>query len=128
MIDLKSVSWGKLLVAAAMTLVPAMLSYCKASDEAASVRSASRAENEAGYKTLVESVRNLETVVAAQQQSLALLVRERNSDLGLGSGNTGSAGSTGTAGSADVAVLPASTDFPPLPDTPDEALQLQERK
>ena len=34
MVDLKNVSVAKLAIAAAMAIVPAVLSYCKASDEA----------------------------------------------------------------------------------------------
>lgn len=72
--DLKHVSWGKLLVTAAIAIVPATLSYCKASRESdASVALAQR-EADAGYRALVESVRHLEDVVGAQQATLRLLI------------------------------------------------------
>ena len=124
MIDLKSVSWGKLLVAAAMAIVPATLSYCKASDETNSARSASRAETEASYKTLVESVRHLEMIVTAQQETLALLVRTSGvawSGMRMNGSGAGSAASP-------VEAAPAPVEFPALPDTAYEALQMQTAK
>lgn len=120
MIDLKSVSWPKLAIAALMTIVPAVLSYCKASDEAsdeaAAVRSVSRAENEAGYKALVDSVRHLEMVVAAQQETLVLLVQRSGVDVSLRMGSGSAAGSPSPT---------AAVDFPALPDSPGQALQMQ---
>lgn len=124
MIDLKSVSWGKLLVAAAMAIVPATLSYCKASDETTSARSASRAETEASYKTIVESVRHLEMVVTAQQETLALLVRNSSVKLSGMRMNGSDAGSA----AATTPDAPAPVEFPDLPDTAHEALQMQTAK
>lgn len=114
--DLKSVSLPKLVVAAVMMVVPAVLSYCKASDEAAGVRSVSRAENEAGYKALVDSVRHLEMVVAAQQETLVLLVRRSGVDVSLRMGSGSAAGSPSPT---------AAVEFPALPDSPGQALQMQ---
>jgi hypothetical protein len=122
MIDLKSVSWGKLLVAAAMAIVPATLSYCKASDETTSARSASRAETEASYKTLVESVRHLEMVVTAQQETLALLVRSS------GTAWSGMRMGSGAGSAASPVAAPEPIEFPALPDSAHEALQMQTAK
>ena len=124
MIDLKNVSWGKLLVAAAMAIVPATLSYCKASDEANSARSASRAETEASYKTLVEGVRHLEMVVTAQQETLVLLVRGTGMEWGGMRMNGSGAGSA----VGPMAAAPAPVEFPELPDTAAQAVQMQAAK
>ena len=125
MIDLKSVSWGKLLVYAAMAIITATLSYCKASDEADSARSASRAETEAGYKTLVESVRHLEMVVTAQQETLVLLVRNSGVDW---NGMRMSGSGAGSAAGSMAAAAPAPVEFPELPDTAAQAVQMQAAK
>jgi len=127
MIDLKGVSWGKLLVYAVMAIVTATLSYCKASDEATSARSASRAETEASYKTLVESVRHLEMVVTAQQETLVLLVRGSGLPWPSGMRMNGS-GAGSAAEPMAAAAAPAPIDFPELPDTAREALQMQTAK
>jgi hypothetical protein len=130
--SLKSIPLTKLLVYAAMLIVPATLSYCKASDETDSARSASRRETEATYKTLVESVRHLEMVVTAQQETLGLLVRANGVDWS-GMRMSGSGAGSAAAGSAAelgpmAAVVPAPVDFPALPDTAHEAVQMQEAK
>ena len=127
MIDLKSVSWGKLLVAAAMAIVPATLSYCKASDETTSARSASRAETEASYKTLVESVRHLEMVVTAQQETLVLLVRGSGMEWS-GMRMNGMNGSGAGSATDPLAAAPEPIEFPALPDSASEALQMQTAK
>jgi len=124
--SLKSVSLGKLLIYAAMVIVPATLSYYKASDETDSVRSAGRAETEASYKTLVESVRHLEMIVTAQQETLALLVRSSGVDwtaMRMSGSGSGSATVPGP-----MVEAPAPVDFPELPDTAAQALQMQTTK
>src|SRR5680860_1322847 len=78
--DLKS-SWPKLLFAGLVAVVPAVLSYCKSSQEA----DHARVEANAGYQTLVQSVRNLELVVAAQSSAIGLLT---NNHVNAGAGST----------------------------------------
>ncbi len=101
--DLKSTwPWPKLLFAGLVAVVPAVLSYCKSSQEA----DHARIEADAGYKTLVESVRNLELVVAAQSNAIGLLTTRTNSS----------------------EPLPLPPHFPRLPDNTAAALRMQDKE
>lgn len=112
MIDAKT-SWAKLLFAGVIAVVPAVLSYCKASQEA----DHARIEADAGYKVLVQNVRHLEMVVTAQNDAIALLTDHKivvaQPDAGSGAGSA--------AGSAE----PAQPTFQTLPDSTAAALRMQ---
>lgn len=108
--DLKS-TWPKLLFAGLIAVVPAVLSYCKSSQES----DHARVEADAGYKALVQSVRHLELVVVAQGNALGLLTSTR---LSAGSGSADPV-TTSTA-----AALPA-PNFTVLPDSTAAALLQQ---
>jgi len=112
--DIKS-SWPKLLFAGLIAVVPAALSYCKSSQEADYARS----EADAGYKALVQGVRHLELVVAAQNDAIGLLTRM---SAGAGSASAGSADPAAGSGSADVVTVPS---FPELPNSTAAALRMQ---
>ena len=115
--DLKS-SWPKLVFAGTVAIVPAVLSYCKSSQEA----DHARVEADAGYKTLVQSVRNLEMVVAAQNNAIGLLTNTR---ISAGSGSADPAAGSAAAGSGEP--LPAPS-FPELPDSTAAALRMQSKE
>lgn len=119
--DLKS-SWPKLVFAGTIAIVPAVLSYCKSSQEADHART----EADAGYKALVQSVRHLEIVVAAQNNAIGLLT---NTHVNAGAGSADpAAGSAATgSGSAEPVALPA-PNFPNLPDSTAAALRLQSKE
>jgi hypothetical protein len=120
--DLKT-SWPKLIFAGVVAVVPAVLSYCKASQEA----DYARVEADAGYKALVQSVRHLEMVVTAQSNTIALLVGKGAEPLaaGSGAGSGSAAAGSGTGASADV---PTPPDFRTLPDSTAAALRMQSRE
>jgi hypothetical protein len=118
--DVKT-SWPKLIFAGVVAVVPAVLSYCKASQEA----EYARVEADAGYKVLVQNVRHLEMVVTAQNNAIALLVGKGSAaepDMGSGSGSA--------AGSAMAALpdMPPSPDFHQLPDSTAAALRMQSKE
>ena|SRR5680860_1259379 len=117
--DLKS-SWPKLLFAGLVAVVPAVLSYCKSSQEA----DHARVEANAGYQTLVQSVRNLELVVAAQSSAIGLLT---NNHVNAGAGSTKPAAGSAAAGSDYAEPLPA-PNFPELPDSTAAALRMQSKE
>ena len=116
--DLKS-SWPKLLFASTVAIMPAVLSYYKSSQEA----DHARVEANAGYKTLVQSVRNLELVVAAQSSAIGLLTNGR---LNAGAGSADPAAGSAAAGSGYAEPLPA-PNFPELPDSTAAALRMQSK-
>ena len=107
-------SWPKLVFAGLIAIVPAVLSYCKSSQEA----DHARVEANAGYQTLVQSVRNLELVVAAQNNAIGLLTNTRIA----GAGSADPAAGSAAAGSGEP--LPA-PNFPELPDSTAAALRMQ---
>jgi hypothetical protein len=111
--DLKT-TWPKLIFAGVVACVPAVLSYCKASQEA----DHARIEADAGYQALVQSVRHLEMVVTAQNNTLAVLIGKTP---GMEPIAVGSAASGSGAGSA----APAPPEFPTLPDSTAAALRMQ---
>jgi hypothetical protein len=116
--DLKS-SWPKLLFAGLIAVVPAVLSYCKSSQEA----DHARIEADAGYKALVQSVRHLELVVAAQSNAIGLLTNTRI-DVGAGAGSADPAAGSAAAGSGSAEPV-AVPSFPELPDSTAAALRMQ---
>src|SRR5688572_9726232 len=101
--DLKT-TWPKLIFAGVVACVPAVLSYCKASQEA----DHARIEADAGYQALVQSVRHLEMVVTAQSNALSLLIGKTPGMEPIAAGSAAGFG----AGSA----APAPPEFPTLPD------------
>ena len=120
--DLKS-SWPKLLFAGTVAIVPAALSYCKSSQEA----DHARVEADAGYKTLVQSVRNLELVVVAQSNAIGLLTNTRMDAGAAGAGSADPAAGSAAAGSGEPTALPA-PNFPELPDSTAAALRMQSKE
>lgn len=117
MLDAKT-PWPKLIFAGVIAIVPAVLSYCKASQEA----DHARIEADAGYKVLVQNVRHLEMVVTAQNEALAALT-DHKIMFQPDSAGSAAAGSA-AAGSAE---LPASPSFQTLPDSTAAALQMQNK-
>jgi hypothetical protein len=113
--DLKT-TWPKLIFAGVVACVPAVLSYCKASQEA----DHARIEADAGYQALVQSVRHLEMVVTTQNNTLSLLIDKTPSVEPIAAGSAAS-GSGSSAGSA----APAPPEFPTLPDSTAAALRMQ---
>jgi hypothetical protein len=120
-LDVKA-SWPKLIFAGAIAVIPAVLSYCKASQEA----DHARIEADAGYKALVQNVRHLEMVVTAQNNALALLTDHKlGTEPAAGSGSGSSSAGSAAMGSAD---LPAQPTFQQLPDSTAAALQMQNKE
>ena len=116
--DVKT-TWPKLIFAGVVACVPAVLSYCKASQEA----DRARVEADAGYKALVQNVRHLEMVVTAQNNTLSLLIGKASGEpIAAGSG----AGSA-AAGSGAEMPAPAPPDFQRLPDDTAAALRMQSK-
>jgi hypothetical protein len=118
--DLKT-SWPKLVFAGVVAVVPAVLSYCKSSQEA----DHARVEADAGYKALVQSVRNLEMMVSAQNNAIDLLTHARLS-AGAGAGSADPAAGSAASGSG-AEPLPA-PNFPELPDSTAAALRMQSKE
>jgi hypothetical protein len=114
--DLKT-TWPKLIFAGVVACVPAVLSYCKASQEA----DQARVEADAGYQALVQSVRHLEMVVTAQSNALALLVGK------IPGVEPIAAGSAATGSGAGSSAAPAPPEFPALPDSTAAALRMQSK-
>jgi len=117
-LDMKT-SWPKLIFAGLIAVVPAVLSYCKASQEA----DYARVEADAGYKALVQNVRHLEMVVTAQNSAIELLTGK---SVAIGPAAGSGAGSSAAAGSA-ANDFPAPSDFPKLPDSTAAALRMQSK-
>ena len=136
-LDLRA-PWSRLVFAGVIMCIPAVLSYCKASQEAAAAKEMTRSENEAGYKALVESVHHLELVIAAQQETLHLLSTHAGIEevdprtYAIIRGPVMEAGSGSGAASSDIATdkPPESSDlglgFPHLPASPQAALRIQQ--
>lgn len=128
MLDMKA-PWPKLIFAGLIAVIPAVLSYCKASQEA----DYARVEADAGYKALVQNVRHLEMVVTAQNSAIELLTGKSVviAPVAAGSG-AGSSAANMAAGSAAAPAAgddaPAPTDFPKLPDSTAAALRMQSKE
>ena len=116
--DVKT-TWPKLIFAGVIACVPAVLSYCKASQEA----DHARIEADAGYKVLVQNVRHLEMLVTTQNNTLALLIDKTPGIGPIAVGSAGSAASGSGAGSA----APTPPEFPALPDSTAAALRMQSK-
>ena len=114
--DLKT-TWPKLIFAGVVACVPAVLSYCKASQEA----DHARIEADAGYKALVQSVRHLEMVVTAQNNTLSMLIGKTPGMEPI------AAGSAAGSAAAGAGAAPAPPDFPTLPDNTAAALRMQSK-
>lgn len=129
MLDLKH-SVPKLLIGAVAVIVPALLSYCQATSEAEVQAAHASREADAGYKALVQSVRNLEQVVQTQGDAIRALARSHEPSAGPGPAWPDAGLPGPAAGSAaplpDMAAA-AAPSFPELPDSNAEALRQQAR-
>lgn len=65
-------TWAAIVIAV-LALVPPILAYLQATSESRDRAARTDREAEVGYKTLVESVRELQTTVAAQSDTIARL-------------------------------------------------------
>jgi hypothetical protein len=119
LMDVKT-TWPKLIFAGVIACVPAVLSYCKASQEA----DHARIEADAGYRTLVQNVRHLEMVVTAQNNALSILIDKTP---GVGRIAAGSAAGSAASGSGAGSAAPAPPEFPTLPDSTAAALRMQSK-
>ncbi|HSX23306.1 MAG TPA: hypothetical protein VLE97_11085 [Gaiellaceae bacterium] len=117
--DLKA-SWPKLIFAGVVACVPAVLSYCKASQEA----DYARIEADAGYKALVQNVRHLEMVVTAQNHTIELLIGNKS----LGTEPLAAGSGAGSAAAGSAAEMSAPPDFHTLPDSTAAALRMQSKE
>ena len=77
-------------------------------------------------KTLVQSVRNLELVVAAQSNAIGLLTNTRV-NAGAGSADPAAGSASAGSGSGEPVALPA-PNFPELPDSTAAALRMQSKE
>lgn len=123
--DLKQLTWSRVAMVVIMAVVPAVMSYCKASDEAETQAAHAAREADAGYKALVLSVKHLEQVVQAQGEAISLLTGQRFTvPLDAGVGSAGGP-ELPAAGSAAAAVEVRPHEFPELPTSNAEALRQQ---